>query len=98
MQIRKRSRVRGRSQQPAPEERTAPSGGTGRRVSHLDWTGESHHVQTSAPLPPGSRRWFLVNEAYETLIDPGSRQSYDFSLQWAEPQVTVRVEPMVAQA
>ena len=39
-----------------------------------------------------------VNEAYETLIDPGSRQSYDLSLQRPKPQVTVRVEPMVAQS
>ena len=23
-----------------------------------------------------------VNEAYETLMDPGSRQAYDLSLQW----------------
>ena len=43
-----------------------------------------------------------VTEAYETLIDPGSRQSYDFSLQWAQPQVPIRVvpirvEPMVAR-
>ena len=39
-----------------------------------------------------------VNEAYETLIDPGSRQSYDLSLQWAQPPVPVRVERMVAQS
>ena len=39
-----------------------------------------------------------VNEAYETLINPGSRQSYDFSLRWPEPQLPVRVEPMVAQS
>jgi curved DNA-binding protein CbpA len=39
-----------------------------------------------------------VNEAYETLIDPGSRQSYDFSLRRAEPPVPIRVEPMVAQS
>jgi curved DNA-binding protein CbpA len=39
-----------------------------------------------------------VNEAYETLIDPGTRQSYDLSLQWAQPQVPIRVEPMVAQS
>src|SRR5579862_3279694 len=39
-----------------------------------------------------------VNEAYETLIDPGSRQSYDLSLQWAQPPVPARVGPMVAQS
>jgi curved DNA-binding protein CbpA len=39
-----------------------------------------------------------VNEAYETLIDPGSRQSYDLSLQWAQPPVPARVEPMVPQS
>ena len=39
-----------------------------------------------------------VNEAYETLSDPGSRQSYDLSLQWAQPPVPVRVERMVAQS
>ena len=39
-----------------------------------------------------------VNEAYEALINPGSRQSYDLSLRWREPQVAVRVEPMVEQS
>ena len=39
-----------------------------------------------------------VTEAYETLIDPGGRDTYDLSLQWAEPRVPVRVEPMVAQS
>ena len=38
-----------------------------------------------------------VNEAYETLIDPGTRHSYDLSLRSAQRQVPVRVEPMVAQ-
>ena len=39
-----------------------------------------------------------VNEAYETLIDPGTRQSYNLSLQWAQPQARIRAEPMVAQS
>jgi curved DNA-binding protein CbpA len=39
-----------------------------------------------------------VNEAYETLIDPGSRQSYDCSLQGPQCQVPIRVEPIVAQS
>ena len=39
-----------------------------------------------------------VNEAYEALINPGSRQSYDLSLPWPEPQVAVRVERMVEQS
>jgi curved DNA-binding protein CbpA len=34
-----------------------------------------------------------VNEAYETLIDPGRRHTYDLSLQWVAPRVPVRVEP-----
>jgi curved DNA-binding protein CbpA len=38
-----------------------------------------------------------VNEAYETLIDAGSRRSYDLSLQWAQQPIPVRVEPMVAR-
>ncbi len=37
-----------------------------------------------------------VNEAYETLIDHGSRESYDCSLRWVEPQVPVVVEPMAS--
>jgi len=39
-----------------------------------------------------------VDEAYETPIDPGSRQSYDLSLHWAQPPVPVRIEPMVSQS
>ncbi len=37
-----------------------------------------------------------VNEAYETLIDPGSRHSYDLSLQWTQRHAPVRVEPIGA--
>ena len=49
---------------------------------------------------PGSwsEKFREVNEAYETLIDPGTRHSYDRSLQWAQPQVSNRVQPMVAQS
>jgi molecular chaperone DnaJ len=39
-----------------------------------------------------------VNEAYETLIDHGSRHAYDLSLRWAERPAPVRVEPTVAQS
>jgi curved DNA-binding protein CbpA len=35
-----------------------------------------------------------VNEAYETLIDNGSRHVYHLSLHLSEPPVRVRVEPM----
>jgi curved DNA-binding protein CbpA len=45
-----------------------------------------------------AEKFRLVNEAYETLIDPGSRRSHDLSLQWGEHQVPVRAEPMVAQS
>jgi curved DNA-binding protein CbpA len=39
-----------------------------------------------------------VREAYETLIDPTSRRSYDLSLQRATHQTPVRIEPTVAQS
>jgi DnaJ-class molecular chaperone len=45
-----------------------------------------------------SEKFRLVNEAYETLIDPRSRHSYDLSLPTAQRQVRVRVEPMVARS
>jgi len=41
-----------------------------------------------------SEKFRQVNEAYATLMDPGSRQAYDLSLQW----VPVRVEPIVPQS
>jgi curved DNA-binding protein CbpA len=43
-----------------------------------------------------SEKFRQVNQAYETLINPGTRQSYDLSLQWAQRQVPVRVERKVA--
>ena len=45
-----------------------------------------------------AEKFRMVNEAYETLIDPGSRHWHDLSLLWAERQVPVRAEPMVAQS
>jgi DnaJ-class molecular chaperone len=39
-----------------------------------------------------------VNEAYETLIDPGSRESYDFSIRSVEPRIPIVVEPLVSQS
>jgi curved DNA-binding protein CbpA len=36
-----------------------------------------------------------IKEAYETLINPVSRRSYDLSLRRAEAQVPVWIEPMV---
>src|SRR5690348_98272 len=39
-----------------------------------------------------------VNEAYETLINPGSRHTYDLSLQWMEARIPLRVDPMVTQS
>ena len=37
-----------------------------------------------------------VNQAYETLIDAGSRHTYDLSLRCARTPVPVRIEPIVA--
>ena len=39
-----------------------------------------------------------VNEAYQSLTDPGSRRSHDLSLQRAERQVPVRVEPIMTKS
>jgi curved DNA-binding protein CbpA len=39
-----------------------------------------------------------VREAYETLIDPASRRSYDLSLQPAPHHFAVPIEPTVAQS
>jgi DnaJ-class molecular chaperone len=39
-----------------------------------------------------------VSEAYETLINPGSRHTYDLSLQWVEPRVPLQVDPTVTQS
>jgi DnaJ-class molecular chaperone len=39
-----------------------------------------------------------VNEAYETLINPASRHTYDLSLQWMEPRVPLRVDSTVTQS
>lgn len=38
-----------------------------------------------------------ISQAYQTLIDPGSRQIYDRSLQRARHKAPVRVEPMAPQ-
>jgi DnaJ-class molecular chaperone len=38
-----------------------------------------------------------INEAYETLIDSGSRNAYDLSLHWNE-LIPVKVEPLVARS
>jgi curved DNA-binding protein CbpA len=45
-----------------------------------------------------AEKFRMVNEAYETLIDPGSRRSHDLSLEWTEHQVPVQAEPMVVQS
>ena len=54
-----------------------------------------YHPDRGAGSSPEKFR--QVNEAYETLIDPGTRHSYDLSLQWTQPRVPLVVEPMVAQ-
>jgi curved DNA-binding protein CbpA len=45
-----------------------------------------------------AEKFRLINEAYETLIEPGSRRSHDLSLQPGERPAPIRVEPMVAQS
>lgn len=45
-----------------------------------------------------AEKFRMVNEAYETLIDPGSRRSHDLSLQWTERRMPAQAEPMVAQS
>jgi curved DNA-binding protein CbpA len=47
---------------------------------------------------PGSspEKFREVTEAYETLIDPGSRHRYDLSLKPAARPIPVRVEPTMA--
>jgi curved DNA-binding protein CbpA len=55
-----------------------------------------YHPDRGAGSSPEKFR--QVNEAYETLIDPGTRHRYDLSLQWVGPRAPVRVEPMVAQS
>jgi curved DNA-binding protein CbpA len=49
-------------------------------------------------LGSSAEKFRQVNEAYETLINPGSRHTYDLSLQWMECRVPLRVDPTVAQS
>ena len=45
-----------------------------------------------------AERFRQVKEAYETLVDSGSRHAYDLSVQWAERPVPVRVQPTVVRS
>jgi curved DNA-binding protein CbpA len=45
-----------------------------------------------------AEKFRIVNEAYETLIDPGSRHLHDLSLQSGERRVPVRHGPIVVQS
>jgi len=49
-------------------------------------------------LGSSAEKFRQVREAYETLIDPASRRSYDLSLQPAPHHFAVPIEPTVAQA
>lgn len=49
-------------------------------------------------LGSSAEKFRQVNEAYETLINPGSRHTYDLSLRWIEPRAPLRVDPTVTQS
>jgi DnaJ-class molecular chaperone len=49
-------------------------------------------------LGSSAEKFRQVNEAYETLINPESRHTYDLSLKWMEPRVPLRVDPTITQS